>query len=241
MLKRTLKDLKVKIFADGADKKGMLELNSNPLITGMTTNPTLMRKAGLTDFEAIARDILQSITAKPLSLEVFSDEFAEMKGQALKINGWGGNVYVKIPITNTRGESSLPLIKELAADGVKLNVTAILTLEQVRGVGVALSPKVPAVVSVFAGRIADTGVDPVPAMIESNKILGRLPQAELLWASVREVLNIFQANDCGCHIVTVPHDILGKALKMSGTDLGELSLDTVKMFANDAKAAGFSL
>jgi len=241
MLKRTLKDLKVKIFADGADKKGMLELNSNPLITGMTTNPTLMRKAGLTDFEAFARDILQNITAKPLSLEVFSDEFAEMKRQAVKINGWGGNVYVKIPITNTRNESSLPLIKELAADGVKLNVTAILTLEQVRGVAVALNPKVPAVVSVFAGRIADTGVDPVPAMIECNRILERLPQAELLWASVREVLNIFQANDCGCHIVTVPHDILGKALKMSGMDLGELSLDTVKMFANDAKAAGFSL
>ena len=240
-MKRTLKDLNVKIFADGADKKGMLELNANPLITGMTTNPTLMRKAGLTDFEAFARDILQNITAKPLSLEVFSDEFAEMKRQAVKINGWGGNVYVKIPITNTRNESSLPLIKELAADGVKLNVTAILTLEQVRGVAVALNPKVPAVVSVFAGRIADTGVDPVPAMIECNRILERLPQAELLWASVREVLNIFQANDCGCHIVTVPHDILGKALKMSGMDLGELSLDTVKMFANDAKAAGFSL
>jgi transaldolase len=241
MMKRTLKDLKIRIFADGADKKGMLELNANAVITGMTTNPTLMRKAGLSDFEAFARDILESITVKPLSLEVFSDEFPEMKRQALKINGWGDNVYVKIPITNTRGESSLPLIKELATDGVKLNVTAILTLEQVRGVGAALSPKTPAVVSVFAGRIADTGVDPVAIMIESKKVLGRLPQAELLWASVREVLNIFQANDCGCHIVTVPHDILGKALKMSGMDLGELSLDTVKMFANDAKAAGFSL
>ena len=240
-MKRTLKDLKVKIFADGADKKGMLELNASPLITGMTTNPTLMRKAGLTDFESFARDILQSITAKPLSLEVFSDEFPEMKRQALKINGWAKNVYVKIPITNTRGESSLPLIKELAADGVKLNVTAILTLDQVRGVAAALNPKIPAVVSVFAGRIADTGVDPVAIMTESKKILAGLPQAELLWASVREVLNIFQANDCGCHIVTVPHDILAKALKMSGMDLGELSLDTVKMFANDAKAAGFSL
>ena len=151
------------------------------------------------------------------------------------------NVYVKIPITNTRGESSLPLIKELAAEGVKLNVTAILTLDQVRGVAAALNPKVPAVVSVFAGRIADTGVDPVGIMAESKKILAGLPQAELLWASVREVLNIFQANDCGCHIVTVPHDILGKALKMAGMDLGALSLDTVKMFANDAKAAGFTL
>jgi transaldolase len=241
IMKRTLKDLKIKIFADGADKKGMLELNANPLITGMTTNPTLMRKAGLTNFEAFARDILESISVKPLSLEVFSDEFPEMKRQALKINGWANNVYVKIPITNTRGESALPLIKDLAADGVKLNVTAILTLDQVRGVAAALNPQVPAVVSVFAGRIADTGVDPVTIMVESKKLLTGVPQAELLWASVREVLNIFQANDCGCHIVTVPHDILGKALKMSGMDLGELSLDTVKMFANDAKAAGFSL
>ena len=164
-----------------------------------------------------------------------------MKRQALKINGWGKNVYVKIPITNTRNESSLPLIKELASEGVKLNVTAILTLEQVKGVAAALNPKVPAVVSVFAGRIADTGVDPVAIMAESKTILKDLPQAELLWASVREVLNIFQANDCGCHIVTVPHDILGKAMKMAGMDLGELSLDTVKMFAADAKAAGFSL
>jgi transaldolase len=240
-MKRTLKDLAVKIFADGADKKGMLELNANPLIQGLTTNPTLMRKAGLTDFEAFARDVLQTITVKPLSLEVFSDEFAEMKRQGLKINGWGKNVYVKIPITNTRNESSLPLIKELASEGVKLNVTAILTLEQVHGVAAALHPQVPAVVSVFAGRIADTGVDPVGIMTESKVILKQLPQAELLWASVREVLNIFQANDCGSHIVTVPHDILGKAIKMAGMDLGALSLDTVKMFATDATAAGFSL
>jgi transaldolase len=240
-MKRTLKDLSVKIFADGADKKGMLELNANPLIQGLTTNPTLMRKAGLTDFEAFARDILQSIMAKPISLEVFSDEFSEMKRQALKINGWGKNVYVKIPITNTRSESSLPLIKELANEGVKLNVTAILTLAQVEGVTAALNPKVPAVVSVFAGRIADTGVDPAGIMTQSKIILKDLPHAELLWASVREVLNIFQANDCGAHIVTVPHDILAKAMKMSGMDLGELSLDTVKMFAADAKAAGFSL
>ena len=240
-MKRTLKDLRVKIFADGADKKGMLELNANPLIKGLTTNPTLMRKAGLTDFEAFARDILQGITGKPISLEVFSDEFSEMKRQALKINGWAQNVYVKIPITNTRNESSLPLIKELSNDGVKLNVTAILTLAQVEGVTAALNAKVPAVVSVFAGRIADTGVDPAGIMTQSKTILKDLPHAELLWASVREVLNIFQANDCGAHIVTVPHDILGKAIKMAGMDLGELSLDTVKMFANDAKAAGFSL
>jgi transaldolase len=240
-MKRTLKDLQVKIFADGADKKGMLELNANPLIKGLTTNPTLMRKAGLTDFEAFARDILQGVTKKPLSFEVFSDDFKEMKRQGLKINGWAKNVYVKIPITNTLGESSLPLIKELASEGVKLNITAILTLEQVKGVAKALNPKVPSFVSVFAGRIADTGVDPVPHMIECKKILKGLPSAELLWASVREVLNIFQADDCGCDIVTVPHDILNKALKMAGSDLKELSLDTVKMFANDAKAAGFSL
>jgi transaldolase len=238
---RPLKDLKVKIFADGADKAGMLQLNANPLIQGLTTNPTLMRKAGLSDFEAFARDVLQSITVKPLSLEVFSDEFPEMKRQALKINSWGKNVYVKIPITNTRAESSLPLVRELARDGVKLNVTAILTLAQVEGVAAALNPGVPAVVSVFAGRIADTGVDPVPMMQQCKTILAGLPQAELLWASVREILNIFQADDSGCDIVTVQHDILAKALKMAGMDLTALSLDTVKMFANDAKAAGFTL
>jgi transaldolase len=240
-MKRTLKDLSIKIFADGADKKGMLDLYANPLIKGLTTNPTLMRKAGIADFEVFARDILTGITDKPLSLEVFSDEFPEMKRQALKIDGWGKNVYVKIPITNTRGESSLPLIRELAGEGVKLNVTAILTLEQVEGVAKSLSAKIPAVVSVFAGRIADTGVDPVPHMVECKKILKNLPLAELLWASVREVLNIFQANDCGCDIVTVPHDILAKAMKTAGVGLKEMSLDTVKMFAADAKAAGFSL
>ena len=200
-----------------------------------------MRKAGLTDFEAFARDVLQTITVKPLSLEVFSDDFHEMKRQGLKINGWGKNVYVKIPITNTRNETSLPLIRELANEGVKLNVTAILTLEQVKDVAATLDPKVSTLVSVFAGRIADTGVDPAGIMVESNKILAGLPQAELLWASVREALNIFQANDCGSHIVTVPHDILAKAQKMAGMDLCGLLLDTVKMFATDAKAAGFSL
>ena len=240
-MKRTLKDLQIKIYADGADKAGMLQLNANPLIQGLTTNPTLMRKAGLTDFEAFARDVLQTITEKPLSLEVFSDEFSEMKRQALKINGWAKNVYVKIPITNTRNESSLPLIKELASEGVKLNVTALLSLGQVEGVAAALNPATPAVVSVFAGRIADTGVDPMGIILQSKLILADLPLAELLWASVREVLNIYHANDSGAHIVTVPHDILAKAIKMSGMDLDELSLDTVKMFANDAKAAGFTL
>jgi transaldolase len=237
----TLKDLKVKLFADGADKAGMLQLNANPLIKGMTTNPTLMRKAGIHDYEPFAREILQHITEKPISFEVFSDEFPEMRRQGLKINGWAKNVYVKIPITNTRGESSLPLVRELALEGVKLNVTAILTLEQVAGVAKALNARVPAVVSVFAGRIADTGVDPMPQMRESRKILTGLPQAELLWASVREVLNIFQADECGCQIVTVPHEILAKAMKMTGMDLKTLSLDTVKLFAADAKAAGFKL
>lgn len=236
-----LHSLPVHIYADGADKKGILDLYANPLIKGLTTNPTLMRKAGIADYEAFARDILETVRTKPISLEVFSDEFTEMKRQALKIKSWQENVYVKIPITNTRRESSLPLVKELAAEGVKLNVTAILTLDQVRGTAAALSPNVPAVVSVFAGRIADTGVDPSAIMRESLLILKNLPQAELLWASVREILNIYQASQTGTHIVTVPHDILNKALKMSGMDLADLSLDTVKMFANDATAAGYKL
>ena len=238
---KQLNDLTVQLYADGADKAGMLALYANPLIQGLTTNPTLMRKAGLTDFEAFARDVLQTVQSKPLSLEVFSDDFPEMKRQALKIREWGANVYVKIPITNTRNESSLPLIKELASSGVQLNLTAILTLDQVRGVAASLHPKVPAVVSVFAGRIADTGVDPMPMMRECRAILNNLPKAQLLWASVREVLNIFQADECGCDIVTVPHDILNKAIKMAGMDLGALSLDTVQMFAADAQAAGFKL
>jgi transaldolase len=238
---KNLATLRVKIYADGADKQGMLQMNANPLIKGMTTNPTLMRKAGLKDFEVFARDILQGITEKPISFEVFSDEFSEMRRQAMKINGWAKNVFVKIPITNTRDESALPLIRELASEGVKLNVTAILTLDQVSGVAKALNAKVPSIVSVFAGRIADTGVDPMPEMRESKKILAGMPQAELLWASVREVLNIFQADDCGCDVVTVPHDILNKAQKLAGMGLKELSLDTVKMFAADAAAAGFAL
>jgi transaldolase len=238
---QNLASLKIKIFADGADKAGMLLLNANPLVKGMTTNPTLMRKAGVHDYEAFAHDILKSITEKPISFEVFSDEFPEMKRQALKIKDWAKNVYVKIPITNTRSESSLPLVRELAQEGVKLNITAMFTEEHVAGVAKALNPKVPAVVSVFAGRIADTGVDPMPHMRQASKILAGLPQAELLWASVREVLNIFQAEECGCKIVTVPHDILNKAMKLVGTGLPEMSLDTVKTFATDAKAAGFSL
>lgn len=238
---KSLNDLKVRIFADGADQAGILSLNSNPLIKGMTTNPTLMRKAGIHDYEAFAKDVLQRVTVKPISFEVFSDEFSEMRRQALKIAAWQKNVYVKIPITNTRSESSLPLVRELAKEGVQLNITAILTLDQVRGVAGALNPSVPSVVSVFAGRIADTGRDPMPIMRESLQLLRGQPKAELLWASVREVLNIFQSDECGCQIVTVPHDILNKSMKMVGNDLAALSLDTVKMFAQDAQAAGFSV
>ena len=236
-----LENLEIKIFADGADLEGMINLYRNPLIKGLTTNPTLMRKAGVQDYESFAKDALAFIKDKPISFEVFSDEFSEMKRQALKIRDWQQNVYVKIPITNSRGESSIPLIRELAEARVQLNVTAILTLKQVREVAAALHPDVPAVVSVFAGRIADTGKDPEAMMSASKELLADLPKAELLWASVREVLNIIEADACGCDIVTVPHDILNKALKLVGMDLEALSLDTVKMFAQDAEKAGFKL
>jgi transaldolase len=236
-----LESLDVKIFADGADLEGMISLYRNPLIKGLTTNPTLMRKAGILDYESFARDALAFIRDKPISFEVFSDEFPEMKRQALRIRDWQNNVFVKIPITNSRGESSLLLIEELAAERVQLNITAILTLKQVRDVAAALSPDVAAVVSVFAGRIADTGKDPEAIMRASKELLADLPKTELLWASVREVLNIFQADDCGCDIVTVPHDILNKAMKLAGMGLDSLSLDTVKMFAQDAEKAGFKL
>jgi transaldolase len=236
-----LQRLNVRLFADGADKAGILELYSSPLLAGLTTNPSLMRKAGVNDYEAFAHDILRTVKDKPISFEVFSDEFPEMRRQALKIGAWQSNVYVKIPITNTRGKSSLSLIRDLAGEGTKLNVTAILTLEQVAGVADALIPEVPAVVSVFAGRIADTGVDPQPIMRASRALLAKLPKAELLWASCREVLNIFEAEACGCHIITVPNDILKKAMRMCGETLAAVSLDTVKMFAEDARGAGFKL
>jgi|SRR5262245_38589207 len=234
-------DLPVKIFADGADLKGIADLYRQPYIHGLTTNPTLMRKVGLTDYETFARAVLKEVKSKPISFEVFSDDFAEMRRQALKMHQWQDNVYVKIPITNTRGESSIPLIERLAAEGVRLNVTAVLTPRQVKSVAAVLDPSVPAVVSVFAGRIADTGVDPLPIMKQSLEILCELPKAELLWASVREVLNVFQAAACGCDIVTVPHDILRKLIELGGKDLDELSLDTVRMFHQDAVAAGFKL
>ncbi len=219
----------------------MIRLNENPLIQGLTTNPTLMKKAGISDYEPFARDVLRVITTKPISFEVFSDDFTEMRRQALKIASWQDNVFVKIPVTNTKGASCCPLIADLASQGVKLNVTAILTVTQVKQVVAALNPDVPAVISIFAGRIADTGCDPVEVMREARDLIRNRPHFELLWASVREVYNIFQAARCGCHIVTVPHDILAKALKMVGSDAEAVSLDTVKMFAEDAVAAGFTV
>jgi len=233
-------DLKIKIFADGADKAGMLELYRSPIIRGFTTNPTLMRKAGIRDYEAFARDILAAIPDRPISLEVLSDEFAEMRRQALKIAAWGDNVYVKVPITNTRAESSLPLAADLARAGVKLNVTALTTVEQVAGTAAALRGGPPAIVSVFAGRVADAGVDPVPLMREAVRIASASPNVEVLWASPREILNVLQADAVGCHIITVTHDLL-KKLPLLGKDLTEFSLDTVKMFRRDALEAGYQL
>jgi transaldolase len=241
MNSRLLQDLPIKIFADGADREGITSLNAKPYIKGLTTNPTLMRKVGVMDYEKFARDVLEVVKEKPISFEVFSDEFSEMRRQALIMSKWQENVYVKIPITNTRGDSALPLIRDLSEEGVKLNLTAILTREQVEGVAKAVKRDVPCVVSVFAGRVADTGVDPMPLMKDSLQLLRELPNAELLWASVREVLNIFQAAECGCDIVTVPHDILDKVVKLGGRDLVELSLDTVRMFHKDATASGFKL
>lgn len=237
---RKPEDLKIKLYADGAEKSGMLELADKPYITGFTTNPTLMKKGGVTDYSAFAKEILSVIKEKPLSFEVFSDDFADMERQAGIISSWGNNVYVKIPISNTKGESSIPLVKSLAEKGIKLNVTAILTIEQVKEVAKALSPDVPSIVSVFAGRIADTGHDPIPVMREAKEILASNLKAELLWASTRELLNIIQAEEIGCHIITAPNDILKKLSKLD-YDLQTLSLDTVKMFYKDGQEAGYRL
>lgn len=236
----TLNRLKVKIFADGADKEGMLTLYVDPSIQGFTTNPSLMRKAGITDYESFAKDILQHIQEKPISFEVFSDDFYEMYDQALEIASWGQNVYVKIPVTNTQGKYATPLIQKLAKAGVKQNVTALMTIEQVQEVTSALADGPAACISVFAGRIADTGRDPLPIMQKSLAIMQQYPQLELIWASPRELLNIFQADEMGCHIITVTNDIL-KKLSLVGKDLNEFSLETVKMFFEDAKKAGFEL
>jgi transaldolase len=236
----TLKDLKIKIYADGADKTGMLELYKNEYIKGFTTNPTLMAKAEVKDYRAFAKELLSVITDRSISFEVFTDDIAEMERQAMEIKTWGKNVYVKIPITNTKGESCLPLVKKLSSAGVQLNVTAMLTVKQAKGACQALAGGPPSIVSVFAGRIADTGRDPMPLMRSCRNACQKVPTAELLWASCRELLNIFQAEAAGCAIITVPHDVL-KKLPSIGKDLDEVSLDTVRTFYKDATSAGYEL
>jgi transaldolase len=236
----TKETLKVKLFADGADLAGMIEMAAKPFISGLTTNPTLMRKSGITNYEKFAKDVLYEIKDKPVSFEVFSDQLEEMKTQGKKIASWGENVYVKIPITNTRGESTKPVVQHLAENGIKVNVTAIMTTEQVSGIVEVLNPIVPSYISVFAGRIADTGRDPVPIMKKCVEIISQSKKMELIWASPRELLNVFQANQIGCQIITATNDIL-KKLELAGYDLTEYSLDTVKMFFNDAQEAGFTL
>lgn len=236
-----LKGHNIKIFSDGANIEEMVRASKEGSVDGFTTNPTLMRKAGATDYTAFAKAVLRQITDKPISIEVIADDIPTMELEARRLAGLGSNVYVKIPVTNTKGDSTARLVEKLSMDGIRLNVTAILTLEQVRGVALSLDPTVPSIVSVFAGRIADTGVDPVPIMRSAGAILGANRRAELLWASSREALNIVQAEVAGCHIITVTPDILKKAATMFGKDLRELSLDTVKMFYTDAQAAGLRI
>ncbi|TRZ83052.1 transaldolase [bacterium] len=233
-------DFKIKIFADGADKSSIMELSKKRWISGFTTNPTLMRKAGVKNYKKFAKEILSIVKKKPISFEVFSDNFEEMERQAQLINSWGKNVYIKIPITNTKGDSAFFLVKKLSQDGIKVNVTAIFTLEQIRHILKALSFGTPAVISVFAGRIADTGKDPMPIMKQASKMLSKYPEIELLWASPRELLNIFQAESVGCDIITVQPDIL-KKINTIGKNLEAFSLDTVKMFYDDAQSAGYKL
>jgi transaldolase len=236
----SLSSLRVKIFADGAELAGMLEMSRNPLIRGFTTNPTLMRKAGIADYRAFAKDVLRAIPDRPISFEVFSDDFGEMEDQALELASWGPNVNVKIPVTNTSGEFAGPLIGRLSSEGVFLNVTALMTLRQVDDVLDSLQGNAPAFISVFAGRIADTGRDPVPIMAESARKATARPATEIIWASPRELLNIFQADAAGVQIITVANDIL-KKLNLVGKPLEEYSLETVKMFRDDAVKAGFDI
>ncbi len=235
-----IRTLKVKLFADGADLAGMKEMAAKPMIKGFTTNPTLMRKAGVSDYKAFALEVLRAIPDRPVSFEVFADEFAEMERQALEIASWGPNVNVKIPVTNTRREFSGALIERLSKAGVHLNVTAVMTLEQVERITERLAPETPAIVSVFAGRIADTGRDPMPIMADAVRVLRSRPKAELIWASPRELLNVFQADAVGCHIITATNDIL-KKLALVGKDLHDYSLETVEMFHKDASAAGYGI
>jgi transaldolase len=236
----SLDHLSVKIFADGADRSRMLDLYARPYIKGLTTNPSLMRKAGIANYRTFAKDVLSVITDKPVSFEVLADDFAEMERQALEIAGWADNVYVKIPVVNTKRESCRSLIQRLAMRQVKLNVTAIMTTEQMQELTSALNPATPCYVSVFAGRIADTGLDPLPVMARAIELFSSHPKVEIVWASTREVLNIFQADAVGCHVITATEDILRK-LSLVGYDLTEYSVDTVKMFYDDARVAGFSL
>lgn len=235
-----LKKLKIKLFADGADLAGIKEIAANPIIKGFTTNPTLMRKAGVTDYKEFAKKALALIGKRPISFEVFADDFEIMGKQAREIASWGNNVYVKIPVTNTKREFSGPLIKRLSDEGVQLNITAVMTLEQVRAITKNLNPKTPTIISIFAGRIADTGRDPMPLMAKAANVLKDMPKTELLWASPRELLNIFHADDVGCHIITATNDIL-KKLFLVGKDLGTYSLETVEMFYKDAQAAGYNM
>ena len=236
----TLTELRTKIYADGANLNGMLAMYRQPHIKGFTTNPTLMRRAGIADYAAFARQVLAVVRDRPISFEVFSDEFADMERQAREIATWGEHVYVKIPVTNTRREPAYELVRRLSRTGVKVNVTAIMTLHQVRAVTDALAGGAPSNISVFAGRIADTGRDPVPHLRAALDIMTKAPTAELIWASPRELLNVFQAHDIGCHIITATNEILTK-LSLVGKDLDQYSLETVKMFRSDAVAAGFSL
>ncbi len=236
----SIDNLKIKLFCDGADFDSIMALYADPCVQGFTTNPTLMRKAGVVNYEAFARKVLSAIRDRPVSFEVFADDIEGMEAQALRIAGWGKNVNVKIPVTNQTGEFMGGLIRRLSRSGLVVNVTAILTLDQVYRVADALDPDTPAIVSIFAGRIADTGVDPVPLMRSAVEILESRPKAELLWASPRELLNIFQADDAGCHIITVPPDIL-KKLSLVGKDLADYSLETVSMFHRDARAAAYHI
>jgi len=235
-----MRSLQVKLFQDGADLDSMIAARGRGLVSGYTTNPTLMRKSGISDYKKFAQSVIAAIPDKPISFEVFSDDFETMEREAREIASWGGDTYIKIPITNTKGESAARLISTLSHEGFSLNVTAILTLDQVDTVAAAVSPSSRTIVSVFAGRIADTGIDPVPVMTECVRRLSHLPKAELLWASPREVLNIAQAHACGCHIITATPDIIAK-LPLFGKDLDKYSLETVKMFHDDARAAGFKI
>lgn len=237
---KSVDQLRIRIFADGADLPGMIALSRQPFIKGFTTNPTLMKQSGVSDYRAFAKDVLQVIQDKPISFEVLSDEFDEMERQAHEISGWADNVYVKIPVTNTRREAACDLIRRLSSSGVKVNITALFSLAQVRDAANAVSSGAPACLSVFAGRVADTGHDPVPLMVAALDIMRIAPNAELIWASPRELLNVFQADSIGCHVITVTHDIL-KKLTLVGRDLEDYSLDTVKMFFNDATQAGLKL